>query len=54
MTIREWKEKLRELHRLMKEDLGASLLDVYIEEQSVESYPFLHSVSATKIKIIAE
>ena len=54
MTIREWKEKFRELHKEMKEDLGADILEVCIDEESFESYPCINPITRTNVKIYAK
>ena len=54
MTIKEWKEQIKTLHNSMKEDLGAEKLEIYIEEETLDSYPCLNPISRTKIKIIAK
>lgn len=54
MTIREWKEKLRELHKEMKEDLGADILEVCIDEESFEAYPCINPITRTNVKIYAK
>lgn len=54
MTIKEWKEKFMELHKDMKKDLEAKTLEIYIEEETLDSYPCLNPISRTNIKIVAK
>lgn len=54
MTIKEWKEKFRELHKEMKEDLGSDMIEVYIEEEIFDTYPCLNPITRTNIKIVAK
>ena len=54
MTIKEWKEKFRELHKEMKADLEAETLEIYIDEETLNNYPCLSPILRTNIKIIAK
>ena len=54
MTIKEWKERIKALHNEMKEDLGAETLEIHVDEDIVDSYPFLHTISQIKITVIAK
>jgi hypothetical protein len=54
MTIKEWKENFMELHEAMKKDLEAKTLEIYIEEETLDSYPCLNPISRTNIKIVAK
>ena len=54
MTIREWKEKFRGLHKEMKADLDAETVEVYIEEETVDTYPAILPIVKTNIKILAK
>ena len=56
MKIDEWKAKFLQLHKEMKEDLGAEMIDVYIDDDithRAECWPAL-SVAITNVKIIAK
>lgn len=54
MTIKEWKEQIEALHKAMKEDLEAEMLEIYIEEKILDTYPCLSPISRTNIQIWAK
>ena len=54
MTIKEWKEKFRELHKEMKEDLGADLLEIHIKDEFIMNWPELSSKNIVSLEVIAK
>lgn len=54
MKINQWKNKLLELHKEMKEDLGASLMEVHIVDDVETNWPSLSDEIETTVKIIAK